>query len=161
MAKKSIIDLETGEYFGELEEGDRIVKKKSVDYLSNTVPLQVTGRKFIKLYANVTKLLMEDLVSITEYKVFLTMVNNIQYNTFLLGKDNGNLLKISDLCKLSGVSLSSCKRVMTRFEELGIIKKGKDKIFCNPYVFCRGNRAYKSVLDMFKDTKYNIKYKGE
>lgn len=135
--------------------GDRIIKKKSIEYLGSTDVVEVKKKEpFIKLYYNINKLLREDFTSVSDYILFHTLICYVRYDSCKLAYDNGIDLKLKNIVEESKLSYSTCKRTVKKFIDLGLIIKNKNTYYCNPYVFCKGNRVYRSTLRKFKDTKY-------
>lgn len=142
-------------YYGELEHGDRIVKKKSIEYLGSTEVVE-TKRKdpFIKLYYNINEVLREEFTSVSDYILYHTLIHYVRYDSCKLAYDNGVELKLKNIIEESKLPSSTCRRAVDKFVKLGILRKEKTIYYCNPYVFCKGNRVYKSTLEKFNSTKY-------
>lgn len=121
---------------------------------------------FIKLYFNINEVLMEEFTSLSDYILFHTLIKYVRYDSCKVAYDNGVELKLKNVVEESKLSYSTCRRTLNKFVELGLLYKGKSAYYCNPYVFCKGNRVYKSTLKKFNNTKYkkfnrSIKSGGE
>ena len=142
-------------YYGELEYGDRIVKKKSVEYLGSTDVVETKPKEpFIKLYYNINRVLIEEFTSISDYVLFHTLIHFVRYDSCKLAYDNGVELKLKNIIEESKLASSTCRRTIDKFIRIGLLYKEKTTYYCNPYVFCKGNRVFKSTLKKFSDTKY-------
>ena len=158
---RCIIDTETGELLGELDKGDRIVKKKSVEYLESTEKVEIISsnrqERFSKLYYSINDILQEEFTTVNDYKLYMTLMRYVRYDSCILAYDNGKELKQKDIIELSKIPSSTCRRTIQKFIDIELLKKGESVFYCNPYVFCKGNRVYKSVIKKFKDSKYNLR----
>ena len=152
---RMIVDTETNEILGELEQGDRIIKKKSVEYLGSTDVVETRPKDpFIKLYYNINKVLMGEFSSISDYVLFHTLIHFVRYDSCKLAYDNGVELKLKNIIEESGLPSSTCRRAVDKFVDKGLLYKERTTYYCNPYVFCKGNRVYRSTLEKFNSTKY-------
>ena len=158
---RCVIDTETGEILGELDIGDRIVKKKSIEYLESTEKVEIIRsnrqERFSKLYYSINDILKEDFTTVNDYKLYMMLMRYVRYDSCILAYDNGKELKQKDIIELSSIPNSTCRRTIQKFIDLRLLEKKGNIFYCNPYVFCKGNRVYKSVIKRFKDTKYNLR----
>ena len=84
--------------FVELNEGDRIVRKKSIDYLKNTDELQKT-EMYVKFFLKSASVLAREKMSSTAMSVCLEMLQYIRYDTGYLAYENGIKLTLEDIKK--------------------------------------------------------------
>lgn len=155
MGKKIIVDTETGEILNELDIGDRIVRRKSVDYLKDSVEFS-TG-SFTKLYKGFFDALND--INGSECKILFKLLEYTRYETCVISYENGKKIKIVELANEMNISESTLKRGIKKLIELGIIKKskfdGKSMYFMNPFVCFKGSRAKSGVVKLFENSRFN------
>lgn len=99
-----------------------------------------------------------DKLQSTDTMVLMCMLNNIAYETCMLTKTGKNdkryVLTHKDIMDITGLSESTIKRVMARLVEVGLLARVKFKnsyiYYANPFVFLKGNRVSKAIVDIFK-----------
>lgn len=161
MKKKVVLDIETGEILNELENGDRILKKKSIDYLKNTIDVKemtkVYNLNFVKLYESFFDIIGE--LNASELRVCLELFLNTRYKSGIIAYENGNVINSSDIAKKVEIDVRSSQRILKSLCDKEIIcreKIGKGYVYyMNPFICVRGSSAYKSLVDKFKNSKFN------
>lgn len=154
-----IIDETTGEIVNEFNPGDRIVRKSSVEYLSDT---QVW--KIEHFYKGNIREVRKQLESLSVYeKAFLfTIATYIGYEDCCIKYDNGNCIGFDDLVKLSKMSRAKVSETINMLVKKDILYKGRNskglQYFVNPWLFCKGTRIQNVLKTMFKN--YRIKVMG-
>lgn len=97
---------------------------------------------------------MEEFTSVSDYILFHTLIHFVRYDNCKLAYDNGVELKLKNIIEETGLPSSTCRRAVDKFVKIGLLCKDKTTYYCNPYVFCKGNRVYRSTLQKFNTTKY-------
>lgn len=128
-----------------LEEGDRILRKSTLNYLSNTVdikyPFIKVNPKYFDTYCK-------------KYPILTTLACYIGYMDNIVSYDNGKTVQIKDLTKLCKVSESTIKRQLKGLIEDDIIHKIKNNkkwiLVINPWLCIRGKRINFSLYEEFK-----------
>lgn len=150
-----VIDiLGSKESYVKLNSGDRILRKKSIQYLSDTVDLKY---HFIKINANVW-----DVVSI-KYPIVNKLLRYIGYMDGILTYQNGKYVQIKDIAEICNVSVSTAKRQMNGLIKSDVIHKGKDVVIrkkyliFNPFIAMRGGKIYKKLYDEFSQSEWKSK----
>lgn len=161
MTKNLIMDVETGEIIGELNEGDRIIRGKSTLKLQTTIGVN-SDTEFIKLYKNSIKMLANECdLTKEEYRLCLNLLDYIRYESGVVAYENGKLLTRDDMQRLFNIKERTLDRAIDGLTENKIIAKvkcGKEINFLvNPYIFMRGTRINKTLYDIFKKSKWCIK----
>jgi len=160
ITKAILIDKETGEIINSLDTGDRIVKKKSKEYLEDTVEWG-KGLSFVKLFDNYFPRVALQL-SGGAVALMSILATYIKYGSSLLcNKRNDYPLNNHDIEEITGLSNKTVSKLMSELVDnkvLARVHTGKSwKYFANPYIYCRGSRINKTLEDMFRD--YPDRYK--
>lgn len=161
MGEKTATVIDTqGEIITEMYEGDRILRKKSVEYLEITQEWKM--EHFYKGHITEMRKTMSELN--TYEKAFLySIATYVGYEDCCLKHDNGNELTFDDLVLLSGMSRSKVSEVINSLIKKDILYKGRNsssnkQYFMNPWLFCKGHRINKVLATMFKN--YHIRVLG-
>lgn len=144
--------------YAELNAGDRIVRKKSIDYLKNTDELQKT-EMYVKFFLKSASVLAKEKMSSTAMSVCLEMLQYIRYDTGYLAFENGIKLTLDDIKrKCDFISMTSVVRAVDELVDKKIfakVKTGKENNYLvNPYVFMRGARVNKTLSKTFENSKW-------
>ena len=148
-----------GEIVTEIKEGDKILRKASVDYLQDTQTWAI--EHFYK--GNIDEV-RKQLEALSTYeKAFLfTIATYVGYTDCCIKYDNGNCLGFDDLVKLCRMSREKTLSTINELRKKDILYKGNNskglQYFVNPWLFCRGNRINNVLKTMFKN--YRIKVMG-
>jgi hypothetical protein len=157
--KGIIVNPETGEQAGEIHPGDRIVRKKSVEYLQKTEVWNLEN--FFKGHISEIRKWQGEL-SVYEKAFLFSVVTYVSYEDCHLQYDNGRDIGTEDLVQLSGISRRTAYRVIESLIKKDILYRGKNsngrQYFVNPWLFCKGNRINKVLKTMFKN--YRIRVMG-
>ncbi len=152
-----IIDVETGVVCGELEQGDRIVKSKSVEYLKNNIRIP-KEEQFVKMYRNSVSLLNTSKLTGAEYAIVLYLASNLRYQSNIAKYENGKLINRENLKRDLQFNEETVKRAIRKLITEGIlceISSTAGKVFVmNPFIFNVGEVVEKSIVDIFKKTKW-------
>jgi hypothetical protein len=156
-AKAVVIDAETGEVTGEVYDGDRIIRKASVDYLNNTQIWKLDH--FFKGHIGELRNWSEELT--IEEKAFLfSIATYIGYEDCHIRYDNGKNIGTEDLVKISHMSRSTVYEVIKSLISKDILYRGKNskerQYFINPWIFVKGNRINKVLKTMFCNYKIRV-----
>lgn len=159
LSSRAVLDKPTGELI-DLQDGDRILRKASVDYLKEHQEWRI--EHFYK--GNIDELRGQLLsLSINEKAFLLSIATYIGYTDCCLKYDNGNTLDVDDLIRLCGMKKSLLYATVESLRKKDIIYKGKNskgmQYFVNPWLFCKGNRINRVLKTMFRN--YKIKVLGE
>lgn len=144
--------------YAELNEGDRIVRKKSIEYLKNTDELQKT-EMYVKFFLKSASVLAREKMSSTAMSVCLEMLQYIRYDTGYLAYENGIKLTLEDIKNKCGfISSASVVRAIDELVDKKIfarVKTGKENNYLvNPYIFMRGARVNKTLSKTFETSRW-------
>lgn len=142
----NIIDvIDREDKYVKLSDGDKVVRKGALQYLSDTVDIKY---HFIKINPKIYDFYCR------KYSILSTLTCHIGYMDNILSYKNGKIIKIKDLPKICGVSESTIKRQLKGLVADDIIHKIKYKnkkcLMMNPYLCCIGKRIYLSTYNEFK-----------
>jgi predicted HTH transcriptional regulator len=161
MAKeRPVLDLvvrETGEIAGSLNEGDRIIRKKSAEYLGSTVEI-LPSETYVKLYLKPLSILAERLTGPESLMVYF-LIGYLSYESGILMHSNGKILTRSFIADAMGLSERQVDRTLDKLKEKEVLKKvlGSKRevsIIMNPWLFMRGKRINKTLYEMFKNSRW-------
>lgn len=157
MEKAKIVSVDTGEIIGSLEEGDRIIKRNTTEYLKRTEEW-----KFENFYkGNIDEIVewIKDL-SMAEKAFLFSIVPYISYEDCRLQYRNKKDIDIKDMIKVTGLSKNTVYSVVKSLKEKDILYQGENSSnrqwFINPWLFCRGQRLNKVLRTMFKNYKIRV-----
>lgn len=153
-ADGEIIDvIENIDAYAKLAEGDRVLRKKTLEYLNDTVDVKY---RFVKInplvYGKISK----------KYSIINSLVKYLGYMDGRLQYRNGRPIKMKDIPKLCDVSETTAKRQIKGLFESDVIHKIRDKkerqtyIVMNPYVAYIGKKIYLSLYEEFKLSEYRL-----
>lgn len=151
----NVVD-DNGEVVTQIYEGDRILRKKSVEHLSDTQIWKIDN--FYKGNIEEVRKQMESLS--TYEKAFLfTIVTYVGYEDCCIKHDNGNCLGFDDLVLLARMGRTKTQETINSLIKKDIMYKGRNskgiQYFVNPWLFCKGQRIQSVLKTMFKN--YRIK----
>ena len=148
-----------GEIVGELGEGDRIIRKNSLDHLrAEESKISLSGDAFVKMFNSALPQLSSCGLSIAESRIFFYLLENVRYESNVSKYDNGKLITRENLCQDLEIHKSNVSRCITGLCNRGLIAIAKidiGKVFIvNPFVAMRGNSIDKTTYDLFKKTRW-------
>ncbi|NLB78071.1 MAG: hypothetical protein GX796_04275 [Clostridiaceae bacterium] len=164
-----VVNTETGEIEHELQKGDRIVRKNSVESLikkqrkdkdtEQRVTLEWNLENFFKVHVPEMRLWMKDL-SQTERAFLFSITTYVSYEDCHLQYDNGADIDSEDLVAITGLSRSVVYQTINSLVNKDILYKGRNSVnrqyFANPWLFCKGNRVNKVLKTMFKNYRIRV-----
>lgn len=152
-----IIYTDTGEIIRELEQGDVIVKRKSIEHLKDNIKIP-KEEQFIKMYRSSVALLNECSLSGCEYAIVLHLASHLRYQSNIAKYDNGKLINRENLKNDLQFSDETIKRSIRKLISMGIlceVSSTAGKVFImNPFIFNVGEVVGKTVIDLFKKSKW-------
>lgn len=154
-----IID-ENGVVIGELQEGDRIVRKNSLKHLAEQMNKvnPPKDEEFIKMFKRALPQLTSCGLSIPESRVFFYLLENVRYESNVAKYNNGKLITRENISEDLEMPTSNVHRSIVKLCDKGLIAIAKidiGKVFIvNPFVAMRGNSIDKTTYDLFKNTRW-------
>lgn len=152
-----VIDSDSGEKLTDINPGDRLVRGKTVEYLSTTQEWKL--EHFYKGNLQEIKKWLTDL-SPNEKAILFTISPYVGYDDCCLKHENGNMITFDCIVELSGLSRSTVSEVMNSLILKDIIYKGKNgkerQYFVNPWLFAKGNRINKVLKTMFRNYRVRV-----
>lgn len=143
-----------GEIVGSIEQGDRIVRKASVEFLCDTMEWG-KGRPFIKVFIDYFPKVAESL-SGGAVGLMSVIATYIAYRSNLLcNRSSNNPLSNKDIEDITGLSKVSVAKYMDELVDAKVLFRGKTgksyQYYANPYVYCKGTKINKTLEAMFKN----------
>lgn len=129
-----------------LKEGDRILRKGTLEYLNGTTDIKY---HFIKINPKIFDKYCK------KYSILPYLTCHIGYMDNICCYDNGKIIRLKDLSKVCEVSETTIKRQLKGLIADDIIhkvpyKKNQKCLMINPWLCCRGKRIYLSTYNEFK-----------
>ncbi len=129
-----------------LEEGDKVIRKGVLTYLTETTDIKY---HFIKINPKIFDKYCK------KYSILPYLTCHIGYMDNICCYENGKVIQLKDLPKVCEVSESTIKRQLKGLIEDDVIHKVPYKnnqkcLMINPYVAMRGKRIYLSTYNEFK-----------
>ena len=151
-----IIDtLSSRENYAKLEDGDRVLRRKSIESFEKSVEIKMR-------FAKVNFLVFGDICR--KYSIFPYLVQYVGYMSGKLVFRNGKDITRNNLPKICKVSVATVNRQLSGLISDDIIKPvkqdGKTIYFMNPYIVHLGKKINLSTYEMFKNTIYKNSYEG-
>lgn len=158
-ATRLVIDSNNGNVLGELEPGDRIIKKSVVDRLpDNPDRMPFTNGAWGKTYSvALNKLARLDLTA-ADYKTILLFLTSVRYGSGLIAYGNYKPVNITWIENELHMSHKTVCRTIERLLDFRIISKsysGKESIyFFNPFIYSKGRYINKTLFEMFRKSEW-------
>ena len=150
-----VIDIiDSPDKYVKLSDGDKVVRRGVIQYLSQTVYLKY---RFVK----VNHLVYGDIAR--KYPIINILIKYLGYMDGILSYKNGVYVKMKDIAKICDVSESTAKRQIRGLLLEDVIHKVRDKekkqtyLVMNPYIAFIGRKIYLSLYEEFKLTEYRNK----
>ena len=129
-----------------LDDGDRILRKGTLEYLNDTTDIKY---HFIKINPKIFDKYCK------KYSILPYLTCHIGYMDNICCYDNGKIIQLKDLPKVCEVSETTIKRQLKGLIADDIIhkvpyKKNQKCLMMNPYFAMRGKRIYLSTYNEFK-----------
>ena len=144
--------IEENDVFIKMSHGDRIVRKKSLDYFSDTKDLK---KRFIKVNDQAVFIL-------NKYgKYICILLRFVGYLDGILKFNNGIYLNNNTISKIFNVNLRNTIKILNELLKEDIIHKHKIKnknyYTFNPWIASRGKRVSIELYDDFKLSEWASK----
>jgi hypothetical protein len=139
-----LVDEGTGEVVTELNPGDRIVRKKSVEYLSEVKVWKIDH--FYKGNLSEINKWMRDLTP-NEKAILFTVSPHVGYEDCCLKKENGDMLAFGDIVELSCLSRGAVSQGINSLIGKDILYRGKNS---------KGNRVNSVLKTMFRNYRVRV-----
>lgn len=161
-----IVHAETGEIEKELFEGDKIIRKKQIDFSKkHEVDLEEEkiynfgqDKKFSMLSEYASKQLANEKLTASEYRILLIMISNTNYKSGLIAFGNNQPITKEWISKTLGLTQKTTDNSIKTLIDRGIIAQNitnhKTKYFFNPYIQYRGRWINRTLYEMFKNTRW-------
>lgn len=137
--------IESQDSYVKLSDGDRVLRKGLLTYLSDTTDIKY---RFIKVNPIVHKRIAN------KYPIINKLIEYVGYMDNELRFRNGKVIKTKNMEDICDVSESTVKRQLKGLISEDIIhkvKNGKETVFVvNPFYVMRGRRIYLSLYEEFK-----------
>ena len=160
---KKIIGYTTdteGNVTGEILEGDRMLKGKSLSYLRSQESKVELSKDdtFIKIFKAALPQLSSCGLSVPESRIFFYLLENVRYGSNAAKEDNGTLITRETISFELSMPISNVHRATVKLCQRGLIAIAKidiGKVFIvNPFVAMRGKSIDKTTYDLFKKTRW-------
>lgn len=152
MSDLRVID-ENGQVLTTINSGDRILRKESVDHLSETIPWG-KDMDFVKMYSHFSKVALGLSGGATVIAVVLAEYIAYQSN-LICNRCQTNPLNNDDICRITGYEKRQVLRLMTELVEKKVFARTKVghsyQYYANPYIYSKGARINKTLEAMFRN----------
>ena len=157
MMSKLVVDSNTGLVSTEINPGDRIVRKRTIEYLSSTEEWKM--EHFYKGNLQEIKKWLKDLTP-NEKAVLFTISPYVGYDDCCLKHENGNMITFDIIVELSGLGRGTISETLNGLIDKDILYKGKNakerQYFVNPWLFAKGNRINNVLKTMFRNYRIRV-----
>lgn len=161
-----IVEEFNGKRIVGLNDGDRVVRKASIEYFKNKKEQYVVknvGGYYNCLSETFTKVNIEEMrlllgaLDVCECCFLFAVLPYVGYLDCKIRYDNGKCLSVKDFVRLTNMSSSKVYKVIKSLEDKAVICKVKKEYYVNPWLFSRGNKIDKCLKGMFGE--YEIRCK--
>lgn len=157
--KGVVIDPISGEVNNEIYVGDRILRKKSDDYLNETVEFNVS-ETFGKIYFDILPDVIEALTP-QECKLLLILMQYLRKDSGVLKYKNGKPVTIDNIVKSSKTAKRTVERALQGLREKDIVQSIQRPqgrfLLLNPYVVMNGRRIDRTCYDIFYRSRWAVR----
>lgn len=141
--------IEDNEIVIKVGQGDRIVRKKSIDYFHDTKELK---KRFVKVNDQALSLL-------NRYgKYICLLMKYVGYMDGILRFNNGIYLSNKSIAKIFGITERNTIKILDELLQEDVIHKHKNKnknyYTFNPWIVSRGKRVSVNLYNEFKMTEW-------
>lgn len=148
---------ETGEKTGEIYQGDRILRKKSEEYLKETEEILPDDEPYTKTYHRAMFAVANSLTG-KELQMIYCLVPFLSYESGMLRHPNGKPLNRAYIADYTGLNVKTVDRLLQGLKEKQVIGRnvvGREvQYFLNPWLFMRGKRVNKTLKAMFQNSRW-------
>lgn len=145
---------ENGVIVGELGEGDRILRAKSIEHFEDKE--RTIYKSFCVLNVEEYMLIMKELDKNSKL-VLSQLVPYVQYTTCLLAFPNGKPITSGDMTTVTGLSRHTVENALNVLLAKDILYKGRNsrevQWYINPHIVHRGRLTNKVLQTMFRNYK--------
>lgn len=146
-----------GQIITQINQGDRILRKQSVEYLQDTEVWKI--EHFYKGNISEVRKQLESL-SVYEKAFLFTIATYTGYEDCCIKHDNGVCMGFDDLVRLSKMGRSKTLETVNTLIKKDILYKGRNskglQYFVNPWLFCKGTRIQLVLKTMFKNYRVKV-----
>jgi hypothetical protein len=151
-----IADPTTGEIISELNEGDRIVRKASIDKYNSTMSFN-KDEPFVKVFSNVL-FELSDKLSGKESLFLYYLLQYVNFEDGILERNKEILTKemIIEETKQSERNIERLIAGLIEKEVIGKHRTGTKKVAytINPFIFMKGKRIDLTLYELYKKSKW-------
>jgi hypothetical protein len=155
--ERLVINADTGEIMTAIMDGDRILRAKSIEALSE-LESPPKGETFTKLYHKVVPMLVDCGLSASELVIFMHLAVNLRYVSNVAKYPNGKLITRQNLQADLKICERTLKSSIYKLIKVGLIVEAstvEGKVFIvNPFVVMVGDKVNKTVFDLFRKSKW-------
>ena len=157
--ERAVVDTRTGEVLTKDGDRVRIIRKETVDYLSDKADWTTGG--FFKGYVGELRKILPTL-SQSEKSLLMSVAPYVSYFDCHLEYSNGKDVDINGIVRITGYTKKTVIGILKSLVDKDILYRGKNsqnyQWFVNPWLFNRGSTINKVLKAMFKN--YYIHTKG-
>lgn len=157
-----VVNPDTGEVNNEIRQGDRIIRKKSTEYVQDTIEL-LPDEPYVKTYTRPMFELSKSLTG-TEMQLVHFLLQYLSFESGVLKHPNGRFLARSYIAMETGLSERTVDRLLHGLKDKRVLARttsGREvQYFMNPYLFMRGKRINKTLHEMFKNSRWARLYES-
>jgi len=160
--KFNIVDKETGEIVNTMEDGDKVIRKKSIKLMEETSEIN-KNEAFIKIFVK-PLLQLSTVLSNSEAWFVTYLLSYLDYTSGMIKDNNGNSITLDDMMDDTSLKPSATYNMIKKLTDKGIIAKikteNKTYFVMNPYIFMKGKRVNNTLIDVFKNTQWANLFKS-
>jgi hypothetical protein len=153
---RAVVNLKTGVVVHEMQPGDRIIRRNTVEYLGDTMEIN-HGEPYAKAYIKPMFALARAL-SGQELQMVYFLLPYISYESGILMHSNGRKLTRGCISDATGLGLRTVDRLLQSLHAKQVIGRhnnGREVHYTvNPWLFMRGKRINRTLYEFFKTSRW-------
>lgn len=155
--ERLIVDEASGELIDKIYEGDRILRKGSIERGEKIQEWRL--KNFFKGHIGEVKKWMKELTP-AEKAILFTVGPYVGYKDCCLKYADGHDFRFDDIVELSGLSRGSVSETINSLRKKDILYKGQNsdgiQYFMNPWLFCKGAEINNVLQTMFENYRIRV-----
>jgi len=151
-----------GEVYDEIYVGDKILRGESLKYYNETFEIG-KGERFYKVWECARFELDNETLTGSQWRLLSMLGHYIQYKSCVVIHPNGRHVTLEAMSKILDMPERTVYNSLEKLIKKKIIAKvkiGYDiKYLVNPFIFAKGKRMNKTLIDIFGDSKWAALHK--
>lgn len=152
--RRAVVDTQTGEVVTTMQDDDRILRGKSIEYLKSK-KLERPNQQFVKIFSDSAYHMSMSENFGVETRVLFRLIPQIRYGNGVVANEYGIPMGVGEIKRLcDDMSSRAVERALVDLVKMNLFRKimsgNRASFYANPYVFMRGTKVDDSLKKMFE-----------